>query len=375
LDFHVAERVGDAPGEPMTTTIITEAQVLDALRTVMDPDLHRDIVTLQFVRNVVIEGDVVSFDVNLTTPACPVKDRLREQSIEAVLRAVPGAREVRVTMTAEVRRPPAPDARALRSVRNVIAVGSGKGGVGKSTIAANLAASLSRSGARVGLLDADVYGPTVPIMMRGAGSIEVVDNVIQPASAHGVKIMSMGYMAGDQPLLWRGPMAHKAIQQSLLGVNWGELDYLIVDLPPGTGDVHLTLVQTVPVTGAVIVSTPQDVGLAISMKTLQLFQQTKVPVLGIIENMSYYVCPHCGARDDIFGHGGAAEASASLGVPFLGEIPLDIAIRRHADQGEPVVLAEPESKSALALHEAAGKLAAQTSILAFRHIPLTIVEE
>ncbi len=354
-----------------------EAQVLDALRTVMDPDLHRDIVSLGFVRNLVIEGGVVSFDVNLTTPACPVKDRLREQSRQAVLAGVPGATDVRVNMTAEVRRPPVPDTAALKSVRNILAVGSGKGGVGKSTVAANLAASLARSGARVGLLDADIYGPSIPILMQsGEPARPGADNVIEPGEAHGVRVMSMGYMTpGDQPLIWRGPMAHKAVQQSLLGVRWGELDYLIVDLPPGTGDVHLTLVQTVPVTGAVIVSTPQDVGLRISMKTLRMFQQTKVPVLGIIENMSFYVCPHCGGRDDLFGHGGASRAADSLGVPFLGEIPLDAAIRRCSDGGTPVVLEEPDSVSGKAFQELAGKVAQQMSIQAFKHIALTIVEE
>ena len=360
----------------MSDVAISEAQVLDALRSVMDPDLHRDIVSLGFIRNLSIERGVVAFDVNLTTPACPVKDRLRDQSRQAVL-AIPGVKDARVNMTAEVRRPPAPSTQALQSVRNIIAVGSGKGGVGKSTVAANLAASLAKSGARVGLLDADIYGPSIPIMMQSGRPAEPQpNNSIEPGEAHGVRLMSMGYLSpGDQPLIWRGPMAHKALQQSLLSVNWGELDYLIVDLPPGTGDVHLTLVQTVPVTGAVIVSTPQDVGLQISMKTLRMFQQTKVPLLGIIENMSYYVCPHCGGRDDVFGHGGAADAATSLGVPFLGEIPLDKAIRRFADEGTPVVIADPESPSGRAMSEIAGKVAQQVSIRAFRHLTLSIVEE
>lgn len=360
----------------MTPAAVSETQILDALRSVMDPDLDRDIVSLGFVRNLKIEGDVVAFDVNLTTPACPVKDRLREQSRRAVL-AIPGVREARVNMTAEVRRPQAPDTSALRSVRNIVAVGSGKGGVGKSTVAANLACSFAASGARVGLLDADIYGPSIPIMMRSGKPAEPLpNNTIEPGEAHGVRVMSMGYLSpGDQPLIWRGPMAHKALQQSLLQVNWGELDYLVVDLPPGTGDVHLTLVQTVPVTGAVIVSTPQDVGLQISMKTLRMFQQTKVPLLGIVENMSYYVCPHCGGRDDLFGHGGASEAARSLGVPFLGEIPLDAAIRRHADEGTPVVLAAPDAPSGKAMQEIAGRLAQRISIQAFKQVPLTIAEE
>ncbi|HEY6221073.1 MAG TPA: Mrp/NBP35 family ATP-binding protein, partial [Candidatus Eisenbacteria bacterium] len=242
---------------------------------------------------------------------------------------------------------------------------------------ANLAVSLAGSGARVGLLDADIYGPSIPILMRAGHPAEPrEDNVIEPGLAHGVKLMSMGYMSpGDQPLIWRGPMAHKALQQCLLGVNWGELDYLVVDLPPGTGDVHLTLVQTASVTGAVIVSTPQDVGLQISMKTLRMFQQTKVHLLGIVENMSTYVCPHCGQRDDLFGHGGAKRAAESLGVPFLGEIPLDAAIRRYSDQGTPVVLSEPESPSGKAFQEIAGKLAQQVSIQTFKRIALTVVEE
>ena len=293
----------------MTQTLITESKVLDALRSVMDPDLKRDIVSLNFIRNMKIDGETVSFDVNLTTPACPVKERLREQSRQAVLSQVPGVKDVRVNMTAEVRRPPAPETSRIKGVKNIVAVGSGKGGVGKSTVATNIAVSLAKSGASVGLLDADIYGPSIHIMIASSGEPEVKNQIIEPVTAHGVKLMSMGYLSGEMPLIWRGPMAHKALQQSLLGVNWGELDYLIVDLPPGTGDVHLTLVQTVPVTGAVIVSTPQDVGLQISMKTLRMFQQTKVPVLGIVENMSYYVCPHCGGRDDIFGHGGAKKAA------------------------------------------------------------------
>jgi ATP-binding protein involved in chromosome partitioning len=361
----------------MTSRTITEPQILDALRVVIDPDLHRDIVTLGFVRNLKIEGSVVSFDVNLTTPACPVKERFREQASRAVKDAVPGVTDVRVNITAEVRRPSAPQATQLKGVRNIIAVGSGKGGVGKSTIAANLAASFARSGARTGLLDADIYGPSIPIMMRSAKPAEPqADGTIEPAESFGVKVMSMGYLSpGDQPLIWRGPMAHKALQQSLLGTRWGELDYLVVDLPPGTGDVHLTLVQTVPVTGAVIVSTPQDVGLQISMKTLRMFQQTKVHLFGIIENMSYYVCPHCDGRDEIFGHGGASAASTDLGVPFLGEIPLDKAIRAYADEGVPVVIAAPDSPSGKALQEVSGKLAQQISIRAMKSLPLAIVEE
>src|SRR2546422_1398405 len=349
----------------MSEAAITESKVLDALRSVMDPDLHRDIVSLNFIRNLKIEGGTVSSDVNLTAPACPVKDRLREQSRQAVLEHVPGVKDVRVNMTAEVRRPPAPETGRIRGVKNIIAVGSGKGGVGKSTVAANIAASLARSGAKIGLLDADIYGPSIPIMMRSPGEPEIKDQVIQPVEAHGVKLMSMGYLSGEMPLIWRGPMAHKALQQSLLGVNWGELDYLVVDLPPGTGDVHLTLVQSVPVTGAVIVSTPQDLGLQISMKTLRMFQQTKVPILGIVENMSTYVCPHCNSQDYIFGHGGGRRAAEELDIPFLGEVPLDLAIRTQSDIGQPIVIAPPDAPSARTLREIAERVAAQVSIRTF----------
>lgn len=336
--------------------------VLAALRAVRDPDLGRDIVSLGFVRNVKIDGGSVSFDINLTTPACPVKDKMKGEA-EAVVRRLPGVSDVAVRLTAEVRQAPGLDKTALAGVRNVVAIGSGKGGVGKSTVSANLAAALAATGARVGLLDADIYGPSIPIMMgRKEQPLMKGDRMI-PHEAHGVRFMSMGLLVpGDQPLIWRGPMAHGALQKTLFGVEWGELDYLLVDLPPGTGDVHLTLAQSVPMTGAVIVSTPQDVGLTISLKTLRMFQTTKVPILGIVENMSFWTCSHCGQREDIFGHGGAQEASRTLGVPFLGEIPIDPAIRIAADRGAPIVATAPESAAAQAYRRIAGLLAAQVAI-------------
>ncbi len=353
---------------------VSEEDVLHALRQVLDPDLHRDIVSLGFVKNLKIEDSVVSFDITLTTPACPVKERLREEARRAVAH-LEGVRDVRVNLTAEVRPHAALNKSALAGVRHLVAIGSGKGGVGKSTVAVNLAVALSQSGARVGLLDADIYGPTVPIMLGHQPQVQVQGNRILPVEHQGVRFISMGlFVPGDKPLIWRGPMAHKALQQCLFDVQWGELDYLLVDLPPGTGDVHLTLAQSVPVTGAVIVSTPQDVGLVISMKTLRMFQQTNIPVLGIIENMSYYVCPHCGARDEIFGHGGARQASEALGVPFLGEIPLDTRIRIQADTGIPIVRADPESPAARAYGEIAQRLAAQISIVTYQMTPLQIEE-
>jgi len=343
----------------------TEEQILGELKKVLDPDLRKDIVSLGFIRNLKIEGSAVHFDMNLTTPACPVKDQMRDQAI-ALVKALPGVDSVDVKMTAEVRQAPQMDKTAMKGVRNIIAVGSGKGGVGKSTIAVNIAASLAAAGAKVGLLDADIYGPTTPIMLGIETAPKSVGTRIQPQVSADVKFMSMGLLVKtDQPLIWRGPMATKALQQCLFDVDWGELDYLVIDLPPGTGDVHLTLAQSIPVTGAVIVTTPQDVGLRISMKTLRMLQQTRVPILGIVENMSYYICPHCNSQDHIFGHGGGARAAEQLGIPFLGEVPLDMAIRTQSDIGSPIVVAQPDASSSRTLRQIAEKVAAQVSIRAF----------
>src|SRR5688500_6644429 len=341
---------------------VTEQAVLEVLKGVKDPDLHKDIVSLGFIRNLKIDGGKVSFDLNLTTPACPVKDQMRDEATARV-RGLPGVQAVDVNMTAEVRQTPQLDRTALKGVKNIVAVGSGKGGVGKSTIAVNLAASLAAGGAAVGLLDGDIYGPTMPIMLGISEPPKSIQNRMIPQQAAGLKFMSMVLLVkSDQPLIWRGPMAHRALQQCLFDVEWGELDYLVVDLPPGTGDIHLTLAQQVPVTGAVIVSTPQDVGLRISMKTLRMFQQTRVPILGIVENMSYYICPHCNSHDQIFGEGGGKRAAEQLGVPFLGEVPLDIAIRMQSDIGSPIVLAQPDAPSSRVLRHIAEKVAAQVSI-------------
>jgi ATP-binding protein involved in chromosome partitioning len=344
---------------------VSEEQVLGVLKRVQDPDLRKDIVSLGFIRNLKIDSGKVSFDLNLTTPACPVKDQMRDEAI-ALVKALPGVGNVEIKMTSEVRQAPQLDKTALSNVRNIVAVGSGKGGVGKSTIAVNIAAALASEGARVGLLDGDIYGPTTPIMLGLETAPKSVGNRMIPQDAGGLKFISMGLLVkSDQPLIWRGPMAHKALQQCLFDVDWGELDYLIVDLPPGTGDVHLTLAQAVPLTGAVIVSTPQDVGLRISMKTLRMFQQTRVPILGIVENMSYYICPHCDSRDYIFGQGGGSRAAEQLGIPFLGEVPLDLAIRTQSDIGQPIVIATPDAPSARTLRTIAEKVAAQVSIRNF----------
>jgi ATP-binding protein involved in chromosome partitioning len=357
-------------------TEIKETDVLNELRKIKDPDLHKDVVSLGFIKNISIQGGNVSFDFVLTTPACPAKDQMRDDAIQ-LIGSLPGVKTVNVNMQAQVSTQPALNRNAISGVKNVVAICSGKGGVGKSTVSVNIAAAMAKLGAGVGLLDADIYGPTIPIMLGKVGaSIEAKGNLMLPIDAHGLRFMSMGLMApGDKPLIWRGPMAHKALQQTLLGVDWGNLDYLFVDLPPGTGDVHLTLVQSISVTGAVLVSTPQDVGLTISMKTYRMFRETNVPILGIIENMSYYVCSHCGEKEEIFGHGIVAEAAEKLQIPFLGEVPLDKRIRELADEGNPIVLSDPQSPSAIAFQEITKKLAAQVSIANFNATPLQIVEE
>ncbi len=348
---------------------VTSDQILDALKQVQDPDLHRDIVSLGFVKNLTIDDGRVSFSIELTTPACPVKDLLREQAIEAV-RAIPGVRDVVVAMTSQVRSSiaPASGASLAPTVKHVIPIASGKGGVGKSTVTANLAVALAMSGARVGVMDADVYGPSIPTILGAHGDPEMTpERRIKPIEQDGVKVMSMGFlMEKDEAVIWRGPMLHKTIQQFLGGVDWGELDYLLVDLPPGTGDVQLSLCQSIPITGAVIVSTPQDVALNVAQKAITMFKKLNAPVLGIIENMSYYVCPHCGKRDDIFGQGGAKQTAERLGLPFLGEIPLATPVRETSDAGTPIVRIQPDSPAAKAFVHAAQQLAAQVSIRAMQ---------
>jgi ATP-binding protein involved in chromosome partitioning len=319
--------------------MVTEQAVLAALATIQDPDLQRDIVSLGFIRDVRIAGGKVSFTIELTTPACPVRKQM-EEAARAAVAALPGVGEVDVTMTSRVRAGREQRSDYLPGVRNTIAVASGKGGVGKSTVAANLAVALRQAGAAVGLMDADVYGPCIPRLMGVSGALQATeDGQVIPPQVHGVKIMSMGFfLPKDEAVIWRGPMLHKMIQEFLGRVRWGDLDYLVIDLPPGTGDVQLSLSQTIPLTGAVIVSTPQDVALEVASKAILMFQKLKVPILGIVENMSYYFCSHCGQRDDIFGHGGAREAATRAGIPFLGEIPLAAGIRAKSDQGWPVAL-------------------------------------
>ena len=338
-------------------------KILEALRNVKDPDLNRDIVSLGFIKDLKACDGIVSFSVELTTPACPVKEQMREQAHRYVM-AVPGVKQVDIKMTSQVRQTPNEvKDKLLPKVKHIVPVASGKGGVGKSTVAANLAVALAGMGAKVGLLDADIYGPSIPGIM-GAPTPDGGGTKVPPLY-HGVKITSMGFFVkpGDVQIL-RGPMLHKALEFFLGQIEWGELDYLIVDLPPGTGDVHLSLCQMIPLTGAAVVSTPQDVALRIAEKAILMFDKLKTPVLGLIENMSGYVCSHCGEREDVFGEGGARNYALQRGFPFLGDIPLSIDIRKQSDSGVPVVISAPDSPSALAFKKVAQNLAAQVSILA-----------
>ena len=346
---------------------VSKEQVLAALSGVQDPDLHKDIVSLGFIKEVKVDGGAVDFTIELTTPACPVRDEMKAEA-ERLVGALPGVTTATATMTADVRARGGFSRQEVPGVRNILAVGAGKGGVGKSTTSVSLAISLSRSGARVGLMDADVYGPNIPQMLGIEGQPAVGhDKKIQPAQAHGIKIISMGMLVPpEQAVIWRGPMLHGAVQQFMRDVDWGELDYLVVDLPPGTGDVVLSLAQSVPVAGAVVVTTPQGVSIYDVRKAVAMFRQLNVPVLGVVENMSYFVCGHCDERTEIFGHGGGARMAEELEVPFLGEVPIDTRVRSGGDEGEPIVVAFPDSPAAQAFSAIAGKVAQQLSIQAMR---------
>jgi len=345
---------------------VTVEQVLQALRAVQDPDFRKDLVTLGMIENVVVDGGRVAFTVALTTPACPVKEDLERQCREVVA-ALPGVSEVHVTMTSKVRARtnPAADKKPIEGVAHVIAVASGKGGVGKSTVSVNLAAALALDGARVGLLDADVYGPNLPLMTGIRETPMQRDGKILPLHAHGLALMSMGFLVEPgTPVIWRGPMLHGVIQNFTRDVAWGELDYLIVDLPPGTGDVQLSLVQQVPLTGVVVVCTPQAVALEDAVKAIAMFEKTEVPILGLVENMSWFTCPNCDARHEIFAHGGAEAYAAEKGIAFLGAIPLHPGVRDGGDRGAPIVRSAPNSQEAAAFRAAARQLAARVSIQA-----------
>jgi ATP-binding protein involved in chromosome partitioning len=335
-----------------------------ALRRVEDPELHKDLISLNMIRDLKVEDGSVSFTLVLTTPACPLRDQIAADAREAA-QSVPGVREVRIHVEASVPGGSPTGAVAL-AARNVIAVASGKGGVGKSTVAVNLAVCLAQSGSCVGLLDADIYGPNIPTMMGIRDLPAPEENKILPAVAYGVRVISIGLMVDPgRPLVWRGPMLHSAIRQLLADVEWGDLDYLIVDLPPGTGDAQISLCQLVHLTGGVIVTLPQKVSREDAMRGLEMFRMMEVPILGVIENMSYWAGPD-GQAVDLFGRGGGRKLAEEAGVVFLGEIPIDSAVRIGGDNGKPVVLSSPEAPVSTALREIAQKTAARISVVALQ---------
>jgi ATP-binding protein involved in chromosome partitioning len=355
---------------------VEQTAVLDALKIVQDPDLHRDIVSLGFVKDLRIDGGRVALTIELTTPACPVKDQMRDQARAAVMR-VPGVSSVDVEMSARVREAASPDGarQPLEGVKNVIAVGAGKGGVGKTTVAVNLAIALARSGGKVGIIDGDIYGPNVPIMLGVKTDLTTDGKKIVPAEKYGLQIISMGFLTSeDAPIIWRGPMLHGVVQQFFREVRWVDLDYLVIDLPPGTGDVALSLSQTVPVAGAILVTTPQQVSLADTRRAAAMYKKLNIPPLGIIENMSHYVCPNCLHEADIFGHGGGERLASEVGIPFLGRIPIYQPIQEGGDAGVPLVVSEPDSPAGRAFIAAAERTAAQVSIASYSRptISLTV---
>ena len=322
---------------------LTQDAVKAALATVVDPNTHKDLIASKSVKNIVLDGDAVAFDVELGYPAKSQFDSLRKAAIAAV-RQVPGVANVSVNVTSKIVAHTAQrGVKLMSNVKNIIAVASGKGGVGKSTTAVNLALALAAEGAQVGILDADIYGPSQPMMMGISGRPETLDGKsMEPMENHGLQVSSIGFVIdNDQPMVWRGPIVTQALQQLLDQTNWRDLDYLIVDMPPGTGDVQLTLSQKVPVTGAVIVTTPQDIALLDARKGLKMFEKVGIPILGIVENMSTHICSNCGHAEAIFGHGGGEKMCAEYGIDFLGALPLTMSIRQQADSGVPTVVAEP----------------------------------
>src|SRR5919106_561406 len=343
----------------------TVEQILSSLRKVVDPELHKDIVSMGMIKDLNITDGNVSFTLELTTPAFPFNDDI-EKDVRAAISDI-GIQNLDLKVTARVM-----EGRALSmdellpGVKNLIAIASGKGGVGKTTIAVNLALALAETGAKVGLLDADIYGPSVPLMMGAEASPQVINNKIQPPNVEGVKVISMGffYEQSQQAGIYRGPIVSGIVKQFLTDVSWAELDYLIIDLPPGTGDAPLTIAQTIPITGILIVTTPQDVAMNVAVKAIGMFNKLNVPIDGVIENMSYLQCPHCNEQISLFGKGGGKKISEDFGLPFIGEVPLHPGIRESSDVGKPTVISEPESVQSHAFTKAAKLIAGRISILA-----------
>lgn len=345
--------------------MVTVDQVLNSLKKVVDPELHKDIVSMGMIKDLSINDGKVAFTLELTTPACPFNSDI-ERDVRAAMAGL-GVKDLNMRVTARVM-----EGRALSmdellpGVKNIVAVASGKGGVGKTTVSVNLALALAKTGAKVGLLDSDVYGPSVPLMLGLKASPEVVNNKIQPPEIGGIKVISMGffYEQSQQAGIYRGPIVSGIVKQFLTDVNWGELDYLIIDLPPGTGDAPLTIAQTIPITGILIVTTPQDVAMNVAIKAIGMFNKLNVPIIGVVENMSYLQCPHCSDQIYLFGQGGGKRISDEFQIPFIGEIPLHPRIREGSDIGKPAVVSEPESMQAHAFTKAAKMVAGRISIIA-----------
>ena len=356
---------------------VTKDSVMVALSKVQEPELHRDLVSLNMIRDLEISGGDVTFTVVLTTPACPLKHVMERDCREAVMQ-ISGVQQVTINWDADVRGDSRIAGRLNLGVRNTIAIASGKGGVGKSTVATNLAVALIQTGARVGLLDADIYGPNCDIMLGATGKPQIsINQKMIPLERYGVKIISMGMLVPEgQALIWRGPMLHSAIRQFIMDVEWGELDYLVIDLPPGTGDAQLTLSQALPLTGGVIVTLPQKVSQADARRGLETFRQLKVPIIGVVENMGVMTLPD-GTKLDVFGAGGGETFAAAAGVPFIGSIPMDPQVRVSGDVGTPIVLLHPESAVTQALVQISKDIAARVSVLNFESrsnvIPLTVI--
>jgi len=346
---------------------ISEESVRKSLRNVTDPDLHKDLVTLDMVKEIKINGKNISVNIELTTPACPLKDKIKEDCIEEIKKEIPDAGEISITMSSNVQSSLNQTAsEILPGVKNTIAVASGKGGVGKSTVAVNLAIALSQEGAKVGIIDADIYGPSLPLMLGINDKPKIYQDSVTakmiPLENYGIKVMSIGFLIEDDtPVIWRGPMASGAVKQFMSDVQWGELDYLIFDLPPGTGDIQLTLVQSIPLTGAVVVTTPQDVSIIDVKKAIRMFQRVNVSILGIVENMSYFLAPDTGIRYDIFGSGGGQKLASELSIPLLGSVPINQSIREGSDSGKPIVISDPDSEQSKKFFEISRNIAAEIS--------------
>ena len=342
-------------------------QVLEKLSTVIDPDLKKDIVSMGMIKDLELNDGALKFTLELTTPACPFNVEI-EDDVRAAIASITELKNFELKVTAKVMEGRSlDDDTGMKTVKNIIGVASGKGGVGKSTVSLNLAIALQQTGAKVGLLDADIYGPSIPLMLgMKDGSMQVEENKLQPADSHGLKVVSFGFFAdqSNQAAIYRGPIISGILKQFLVDTNWSELDYLIVDLPPGTGDIPLTLAQTIPITGILVVTTPQDVASHVAVKAVSMFEKLNVPIIGVVENMSHFICTKCDEKHYIFGEGGAKAISEQFNMPFLGEVPLNSGIMSGSDLGKPIMISNPDSPSADAFRKSAKNIAAQCSIIA-----------